>query len=342
MHVGPRFASSKQAALSETGTEYEVQVVKHVYASHILLQFHLNNTLEDQLLEDVTIKLDLSGVAGLELDSELKCASLPFGSPGDCFVCLRRTEGVPVGTVPCSLKFLVKDVDPSSGEPAGDEPGYDDEYNLEELEIAAADFVKKVAVVDFKEAWNTIGADCEVIETFSLSYTGIKQAMDAVIDTSASSHATTRQTPSRARARTPSSSRVSSSVAPGLPSSTCASTQPRPSACACACARPTRLCLSSWPLRSPSRAARGGRRRLRLRGRTWIYPGVLSRGTCARSQGRRADGECMWGDVVWLRRAGAYFRQQGGIVTMIVTSVDDAHGGAVPVRVLHGFLGRVA
>lgn len=50
----------------------------------------------------------------------------------------------------------------------------------------------------------------------------------------------------------------------------------------------------------------------------------------------------MWGDVVWLRRAGAYFRQQGGIVTMIVTSVDDAHGGAVPVRVLHGFLGRVA
>ena len=182
VHVGPRFASSKQAALSETGTEYEVQVVKHVYASHILLQFHLNNTLEDQLLEDVTIKLDLSGVAGLELDSELKCASLPFGSPGDCFVCLRRTEGVPVGTVPCSLKFLVKDVDPSSGEPAGDEPGYDDEYNLEELEIAAADFVKKVAVVDFKEAWNTIGADCEVIETFSLSYTGIKQAMDAVID----------------------------------------------------------------------------------------------------------------------------------------------------------------
>jgi len=182
VHVGARFASSKQAALSETGTEYEVQCIKHVYASHILLQFSLNNTLEDQLLEEVTVCLDISGINGIELDSELKCASLPFGSPGDCFVCLRRVEGVPVGSLPCSLKFLVKDVDPSSGEPAGDEPGYDDEYKLEELEIAAADFVKKVAVVDFKEAWNTVGADCEVIETFSLSYTSLKLALDAVVD----------------------------------------------------------------------------------------------------------------------------------------------------------------
>ena len=61
-------------------------------------------------------------------------------------------------------------------------PRADVRYNLEELEIVAADFVKKVAVVDFKEAWSTIGADCEVVETFSLSYGSLKQAMDAVID----------------------------------------------------------------------------------------------------------------------------------------------------------------
>ena len=169
MHVGQRFSSSKKVALSETGTEYEVSCLKHVFANHILLQFQLNNTLEDQLLEDVTVSLDLTGCPGLTLDSELKCPSLPFGSPADCFVCLRRTEGVPVGTLPATLKFLVKDVDPANGGvPDEGETGYDDEYNLEELEIVAADFVKKVAVVDFKEAWSTIGADHEVIETFSL------------------------------------------------------------------------------------------------------------------------------------------------------------------------------
>jgi len=181
VHLGTRFTSSKKVALSETGTEYEVSCSKHVYANHILLQFHLNNTLEDQLLEQAIVSLDLAAVPGLAIDSELKCASLPFGSPGDCFVCLRRVEGVPVGSLAASLKFIVKDVEPG-GEPADDETGYDDEYNLEELELVAADFVKKVAVVDFKEAWSTIGADCEVVETFQLTYPSLKQAMDAVID----------------------------------------------------------------------------------------------------------------------------------------------------------------
>ena len=77
---------------------------------------------------------------------------------------------------------MVRSACAAQGEPAEDETGYDDEYNLEELEIVAADFVKKVAVVDFKEAWSTIGPDCEVVETFSLSYNGLKQALDAIVD----------------------------------------------------------------------------------------------------------------------------------------------------------------
>jgi len=182
LHVGDRFSSSKKVALSEAGTEYEVSCVKHVYANHILLQFHLNNTLEDQLLQGVSVALDYAAMPGLAFDAELKCESLPFGQPGDCFICMRRTDGVPVGAMAATLKFLVKDIDPVRGEPAEDEVGYDDEYNLEDLEIVAADFVKRVAVVDFKEAWSTIGADCEVVETFSLSYASLKQAMDAVID----------------------------------------------------------------------------------------------------------------------------------------------------------------
>ena len=88
VHIGTRFSSSKRVALSETGTEYEVHCTKHVYASHLLLQFSLNNTLEDQLLENVSVAVDVSGLAGLELDSEIKCASLPFGTPGDAYLCL--------------------------------------------------------------------------------------------------------------------------------------------------------------------------------------------------------------------------------------------------------------
>ena len=113
VHIGPRLTSSKRIALSEPGTEYEVGCVKHMYASHVLLQFSLANTLEDQLLEEVTVSVDLSTVHGLRFDSELKCVKLRFGSPANAFVCLRRLTGVPIGSIPCVLKFLVKDIDPS-------------------------------------------------------------------------------------------------------------------------------------------------------------------------------------------------------------------------------------
>jgi len=182
VHIGVRFSSSKRVALSEAGTEYEVHCIKHVYSSHLLLQFSLSNTLDDQLLEDVTVDLDLSGMPGLAFDTELRCATLPYGAPGDAFVCLRRLEGMPTGCLGATLKFLVKDVDPASGKPLTSETSYDDVYQLEDLEICAADFMKKVPVFDFKEAWSTIGNDHEVMETFSLTYPGIKQAMDAVVD----------------------------------------------------------------------------------------------------------------------------------------------------------------
>jgi len=182
VHLGSRFTSSKRAALSEAGTEYEVVCVKHVFTSHVLLQFHLTNTLEDQYLEKVSVKLDLAALSGLEVDCDVACEALPYGTPGTSYTCLRRTEGVPVGSIPCTLKFIVKDVDPAKGEPEEGDTGYDDEYNLEELELAAADFMRRVPVVDFRTGWETIGGSCEVIETFSLSYSSLKQAMDAVID----------------------------------------------------------------------------------------------------------------------------------------------------------------
>jgi len=182
VHLGPRFASSKRVALSEVGTEYEIACAKHTYANHVLLQFFMTNTLEDQQLEQVTVSLDLGGVAGLALESELPCDKLVYGSASMAFVCLRREAGVPTGAIPCTLKFLVKDVDPAVGEPEEEDTGYDDEYNLEELELASADYVKKVPVADFREAWESMGPGCEVVETFSLSYNSLKSALDAIVD----------------------------------------------------------------------------------------------------------------------------------------------------------------
>ncbi len=180
--LGTRFTSSKRTALSESGTEYEVTCIKHVFASHVLLQFHLVNTLEDQLLENVCVAVDLSSMPELELDSDVPCSLLPYGQPSSSFTILRRVSGVPVGSIPCTLMFNVKDVDPAQGEPDLNDAGYADEYQLEELELVAADFMQQMAVNDFHAAWDKLGDMNEVVETFSLSYSSAKQAMDAAIE----------------------------------------------------------------------------------------------------------------------------------------------------------------
>ena len=46
--LGRAFNSSKEVALTETEMEYVVTCVKHVFESHIVLQFSVLNTIDDQ------------------------------------------------------------------------------------------------------------------------------------------------------------------------------------------------------------------------------------------------------------------------------------------------------
>ena len=46
--------SSEPVELTEAETEYAVNVVKHIYDSYVVLQYNCTNTIEEQLLEDVS------------------------------------------------------------------------------------------------------------------------------------------------------------------------------------------------------------------------------------------------------------------------------------------------
>lgn len=61
-------------------------------------------------------------------------------------------------TFGATLKFIVKDCDPTTGLPDSDE-GYDDEYMLEDFEITVADQTQKTKVNNFAVAWDS--ADTE-------------------------------------------------------------------------------------------------------------------------------------------------------------------------------------
>ncbi len=56
--LGPIFRSSSPVPLTESETEYIVQCVKHVFEDHLVLDFSIHNTIEDQKLTDVTVALD--------------------------------------------------------------------------------------------------------------------------------------------------------------------------------------------------------------------------------------------------------------------------------------------
>ncbi|XP_022099738.1 coatomer subunit gamma-2-like [Acanthaster planci] len=124
--LGPLFKSSKPVELTESETEYMVRCIKHTFANNIVFQFDCTNTLNDQLLENVTVQMDSSD--GFETVCHVPAASLKYNQPGVTYTCVSMPEDATsvTGTFTNTLKFLVKDCDPNTGEP--DDDGYEDEY----------------------------------------------------------------------------------------------------------------------------------------------------------------------------------------------------------------------
>ncbi|XP_076062943.1 coat protein (coatomer) gamma isoform X3 [Oratosquilla oratoria] len=168
--LGPLFKSSQPVELTESETEYVVRCIKHTFINHIVLQFDCTNTLNDQLLEDVTVVVEGEGWDVLHT---IPRASLPYSQPGSCYTLLGIPEDImaTTGTFSTMLKFKVRDCDPTTGEPETEE-GYEDDYTLEDLEISVADHVQRVTRSNFGSAWEELGASNELEDTFALSSMG--------------------------------------------------------------------------------------------------------------------------------------------------------------------------
>ena len=57
---GRLFKSSEPVQLTEEETEYNIVAIKHVFPSHTVLQFQCTNTVQEQVLEDVSVSVDLT------------------------------------------------------------------------------------------------------------------------------------------------------------------------------------------------------------------------------------------------------------------------------------------
>ncbi|THV06534.1 Coatomer, gamma subunit [Dendrothele bispora CBS 962.96] len=177
-------SSATPSQLTESETEYQVTCYKHIFKEHIVFQFNVSNTLPDTVLEQVSIIMQPeSEDCGLIEDFIIPVPSLSPTSPGIVYVSFTRQnpDEYAVASFSCTLKFVSKEVDPSTGEP--EEEGYEDEYPLEEVEVSAGGDYIVPSYATFGSEWDRLKAGPNATETFALSaMESLKAACDSVIE----------------------------------------------------------------------------------------------------------------------------------------------------------------
>ncbi|KAL4921019.1 adaptin N terminal region-domain-containing protein [Aspergillus aurantiobrunneus] len=183
---GTLLKSSVPVELSESETEYVVTAVKHIFKEHIVLQYDIKNTLPDTVLEDVTVVATPSEEDALEEEFIVPAPKLSTHEPGVVYVTFKKLEGeqsVPVVSFTNNLKFTSKEIDPTTGEP--EDSGYEDEYQVNDLELTGSDYVIPTFAGSFDHVWEQTGANGEEVnETLQLgNLKGITDATEQLIST---------------------------------------------------------------------------------------------------------------------------------------------------------------
>jgi coatomer subunit gamma len=166
--------------LSEDLTEYTVSCIKHMYKKHIVFEFVVVNTVSDQELGDVCVKLEMEAgseeeMSSLSPDVEIEIKLLRYDVPSSCYVSYEREEDVfATGSFTAVLKYTAFNLN-VAGE--RDDDGDEDEYPLEELELSVGDYALRATLPNFLVEWEKL-SEGEAIETFTLN--SVKTLRDAV------------------------------------------------------------------------------------------------------------------------------------------------------------------
>jgi coatomer protein complex subunit gamma len=170
---GPVLKSSQTVALTESETEYVVSAVKHVFKDYFVIQYDIKNTLPNTVLDEVTVVTTPSeeDEASLEEEFIIPAPRLATNEPGTVYVAFKKLAGehaFPITSFTNVLRFTTKEIDPTSGE--AEESGYEDEYQVEDLDLSGADYVIPAFAGSFDHVWEGTGANGEeASETLQLA-----------------------------------------------------------------------------------------------------------------------------------------------------------------------------
>jgi coatomer subunit gamma len=130
----------------------------------------VKNTIPNIVLCDATVIATPEDEAesGLQEEFVIPALKLATDEPGTIYVAFARTSESPFVSTTFSnvLKFTSKEIDPSTNEP--EEPGYEDEYQIEDLDLSGADYVVPAYAGSFDNVWEQSNTD-SATETLQLS-----------------------------------------------------------------------------------------------------------------------------------------------------------------------------
>jgi len=175
-------SSAKPVELTESETEYVVTAVKHIFAEHTVFQFNIRNTVDAVQLEQVSVLMTPSDESGLAEDFIIPIPTLAANSAGVVYVSFTREDPdqFQAASFSNALKFVSKEIDPDSGEP--EEDGYDDEYQVEELDLGAGDYLIP-SYASFQSEWDRLRTGAQATETFALTaLDSLKAACDSIVE----------------------------------------------------------------------------------------------------------------------------------------------------------------
>lgn len=151
---GTLLHSSSIIELTEKETEFVVSAIKHIFENHIVIQYNIENTLEDIILENVNV------VTSIDTDEYNEEFTIPIeilkpNCKGKIYSSFKRPEDSDEKYLLINfnntLAYITKDVDADESE-----EGFPDEYQIEDLSLTPGDFVIPSYTSNFTNSWDEL------------------------------------------------------------------------------------------------------------------------------------------------------------------------------------------
>lgn len=159
---GSLLHSSSPVELTEKEAEFVVTAVKHIFSEHVVIEFNIENTLDDIILENVNVISQFDNEEYVE-EFTLPVEKLQPNSKGKVYISISRPSDLDndkylLTTMNNSLSYITKDVDADESE-----EGFPDEYQIEDLSLTPGDFVIPSYINNFTKLWDELSYESSAV-----------------------------------------------------------------------------------------------------------------------------------------------------------------------------------